>query len=134
MLLNSFYQLTYCSYVTMTSIYIYIYIIFFFFNFSFFLLQSENHEEWDASTLSKEEREARMKRKFDAIVKRERAMPYAYSHQVLYLLMLYYTFSDILTFIQSNTFSISIRFCNIPSSKNYENLIFKTFVKLSRSI
>ncbi|XP_057525180.1 protein IQ-DOMAIN 13-like [Amaranthus tricolor] len=49
---------------------------------SFGKWMSENHEEWDASTLSKEEREARMKRKFDAIVKRERAMSYAYSHQV----------------------------------------------------
>ncbi|CAO2821771.1 unnamed protein product [Amaranthus hypochondriacus] len=49
---------------------------------SFGKWMSENQEEWDDSTLTKEEREARMKRKFDAIVKRERAMAYAYSHQV----------------------------------------------------
>lgn len=47
-----------------------------------FILQAENQEQWDDSTLTKEEIEARMKRKFDAIVKRERAMAYAYSHQV----------------------------------------------------
>ncbi|KAK9725210.1 hypothetical protein RND81_05G128700 [Saponaria officinalis] len=42
---------------------------------------SENQEDWDDSTLTKEEIEARMQRKFDAIVKRERALAYAYSHQ-----------------------------------------------------
>lgn len=42
---------------------------------------SEHRHEWDDSTLTKEEIEARMQRKFDAIVKRERAMAYAYSHQ-----------------------------------------------------
>lgn len=50
---------------------------------SFGKWMSENQEEWDDSTLTKEEIEARMKRKFDAIVRRERAMAYAYSHQVL---------------------------------------------------
>uniref|UniRef100_A0A803KTN9 DUF4005 domain-containing protein n=1 Tax=Chenopodium quinoa TaxID=63459 RepID=A0A803KTN9_CHEQI len=40
-------------------------------------------DQWDDSTLTKEELEARMKRKYDAIVKRERAMAYAYSHQLL---------------------------------------------------
>ncbi|XP_057248023.1 protein IQ-DOMAIN 13-like [Beta vulgaris subsp. vulgaris] len=42
---------------------------------------SENQDQWDDSTLTKQEIEARMKRKYDAIVKRERAMAYAYSHQ-----------------------------------------------------
>uniref|UniRef100_A0A7C9AL75 DUF4005 domain-containing protein n=1 Tax=Opuntia streptacantha TaxID=393608 RepID=A0A7C9AL75_OPUST len=42
---------------------------------------SEHQDEWDDSTLTKEEIEARMRRKFDAIVRRERAMAYAYSHQ-----------------------------------------------------
>lgn len=42
---------------------------------------SEHQDEWDDSTLTKEEIEARMQRKFDAIVRRERAMAYAYSHQ-----------------------------------------------------
>lgn len=41
-----------------------------------------NLDDWDDSTLTKEEIEARMQRKFDAIVKRERAMAYAYSHQL----------------------------------------------------
>ncbi|XP_074281389.1 protein IQ-DOMAIN 13 [Silene latifolia] len=42
---------------------------------------SENQSDWDDSTLTKEEIEARMQKKFDAILKRERAMAYAYSHQ-----------------------------------------------------
>ncbi|KAL9240693.1 hypothetical protein vseg_014881 [Gypsophila vaccaria] len=42
---------------------------------------AENQEDWDDSTLTKGEIEARMQRKFDAIVKRERALAYAYSHQ-----------------------------------------------------
>ncbi|XP_021845525.2 protein IQ-DOMAIN 14 [Spinacia oleracea] len=49
---------------------------------SFSKWMSENQDQWDDSTLTKEEREARMKRKYDAIVKRERAMAYAYSHQL----------------------------------------------------
>jgi len=48
------------------------------------VLQSEHQDEWDDSTLTKEEIEARMRRKFDAIVRRERAMAYAYSHQVTF--------------------------------------------------
>ncbi|KAH9620809.1 hypothetical protein KSS87_003659 [Heliosperma pusillum] len=44
---------------------------------------SENQTDWDDSTLTKEEIEARMQKKFDAILKRERAMAYAYSHQSL---------------------------------------------------
>lgn len=45
--------------------------------------QSEtgNLGEWDDSTLTKEEREARMKKKKEAASKRERAMAYAYSNQ-----------------------------------------------------
>ncbi|GAB4825474.1 IQ-DOMAIN 14-like [Ancistrocladus abbreviatus] len=39
-------------------------------------------DEWDDSVLTKEEIEARMQRKVDAMVKRERAMAYAYSHQL----------------------------------------------------
>ncbi|KAL5574747.1 hypothetical protein UlMin_016446 [Ulmus minor] len=41
-----------------------------------------SEEDWDDSVLTKEEREARMHRKVEAIVKRERAMAYAYSHQL----------------------------------------------------
>ncbi|XP_038691390.1 protein IQ-DOMAIN 14-like [Tripterygium wilfordii] len=40
------------------------------------------NEDWDDSTLTKEEIEARLQRKVDAVVKRERAMAYAYSHQL----------------------------------------------------
>ncbi|GKV29256.1 hypothetical protein SLEP1_g38195 [Rubroshorea leprosula] len=39
-------------------------------------------ENWDDSLLTKEEREARMQRKVAAVIKRERAMSYAYSHQL----------------------------------------------------
>ncbi|GAB4859130.1 IQ-DOMAIN 14-like [Ancistrocladus abbreviatus] len=39
-------------------------------------------DEWDDSVLTKEEIEARMQRKVDAIEKRERAMAYAYSHEL----------------------------------------------------
>ncbi|MBA0681288.1 hypothetical protein Goari_023105 [Gossypium aridum] len=47
--------------------------------------QSETgNENWDDSLLTKEEIEARMQRKVEAVIKRERAMAYAYSHQVLY--------------------------------------------------
>lgn len=49
---------------------------------SFSKWMSENQDQWDDSTLTKQEIEARMKRKYDAIVKRERAMAYAYSHQL----------------------------------------------------
>ncbi|XP_048492680.1 protein IQ-DOMAIN 13-like [Beta vulgaris subsp. vulgaris] len=57
---------------------------------SFSKWMSENQDQWDDSMLTKQEIEARMKRKYDAIVKRERAMAYAYSHQVLYLFGLYH--------------------------------------------
>ncbi|KAJ4845741.1 hypothetical protein Tsubulata_048707, partial [Turnera subulata] len=40
------------------------------------------NEDWDDSLLTKEEIEARMQRKVQAVVKRERAMAYAYSHQL----------------------------------------------------
>ncbi|XP_076893472.1 protein IQ-DOMAIN 13-like isoform X2 [Bidens hawaiensis] len=37
---------------------------------------------WDDSLITKEEREARLQRKMEAVIKRERAMAYAYSHQL----------------------------------------------------
>lgn len=40
------------------------------------------NEDWDASLLTKEEVEARLQRKVEAIIKRERSMAYAYSHQL----------------------------------------------------
>ncbi|PSS34834.1 Protein IQ-DOMAIN like [Actinidia chinensis var. chinensis] len=40
------------------------------------------HEEWDDSVLTKEEIEARLRRKAEAIIKRERTMAYAYSQQL----------------------------------------------------
>ncbi|GMJ08501.1 IQ-domain 13 [Hibiscus trionum] len=40
------------------------------------------NEDWDDSLLTKEEIEARMQRKVEAVIKRERAMAYAYSHQL----------------------------------------------------
>ncbi|XWS22149.1 hypothetical protein CRYUN_Cryun29cG0010200 [Craigia yunnanensis] len=40
------------------------------------------NEDWDDSVLTKEEIEARMERKVEAVIKRERAMAYAYSHQL----------------------------------------------------
>ncbi|XWS09432.1 hypothetical protein CRYUN_Cryun40dG0084000 [Craigia yunnanensis] len=40
------------------------------------------NEDWDDSVLTKDEIEARMQRKVEAVVKRERAMAYAYSHQL----------------------------------------------------
>lgn len=47
------------------------------------LMQSEAEEkEWDDSMLTKEEIDARMQRKVEAVIKRERALAYAYSHQV----------------------------------------------------
>ncbi|KAI3676848.1 hypothetical protein L1987_86462 [Smallanthus sonchifolius] len=39
-------------------------------------------EHWDDSLLTKEEREARLQRKMEAMIKRERAMAYSYSHQL----------------------------------------------------
>ncbi|ESQ44117.1 hypothetical protein EUTSA_v10005903mg [Eutrema salsugineum] len=38
--------------------------------------------DWDDSVLTKEEKEARLHRKIDAMIKRERSMAYAYSHQL----------------------------------------------------
>ncbi|THG02974.1 hypothetical protein TEA_011466 [Camellia sinensis var. sinensis] len=38
--------------------------------------------DWDDSLLTKEEREARLQKKVEAIFKRERSMAYAYSHQL----------------------------------------------------
>lgn len=43
---------------------------------------AEDNGNWDDSVLSKEEVDERTKKKVEAIVKRERAMAYAYSHQV----------------------------------------------------
>ncbi|KAI3738913.1 hypothetical protein L2E82_29181 [Cichorium intybus] len=39
-------------------------------------------EHWDDSLITKEEREARLQRKMEAVIKRERAMAYAYSNQL----------------------------------------------------
>uniref|UniRef100_A0A2P2LBR9 DUF4005 domain-containing protein n=1 Tax=Rhizophora mucronata TaxID=61149 RepID=A0A2P2LBR9_RHIMU len=44
--------------------------------------EAGNNEDWDDSLLTKEERDARMQRKVEAVVKRERAMAYSYSHQL----------------------------------------------------
>ncbi|KAK9932175.1 hypothetical protein M0R45_019423 [Rubus argutus] len=41
-----------------------------------------NNDDWDTSLLTKEEVEARMQKKVEAVIKRERAMAYAYSHQL----------------------------------------------------
>ncbi|KAL6185499.1 hypothetical protein ACLB2K_041632 [Fragaria x ananassa] len=41
-----------------------------------------NNDDWDDSLLTKEEVEARMQKKVEAVIKRERAMAYAYSHQL----------------------------------------------------
>lgn len=43
---------------------------------------SDNTDEWEDSTLTKEEIDVMIQRKVDAIIKRERAMAYAYSHQL----------------------------------------------------
>ncbi|KAK6930470.1 protein of unknown function DUF4005 [Dillenia turbinata] len=40
------------------------------------------NEDWDDSTLTREEVEARIQRKVEAVIKRERALAYAYSHQL----------------------------------------------------
>lgn len=44
--------------------------------------EAGNGEDWDDSLLTKEEVEARLQRKVEAIIKRERAMAFAYSHQL----------------------------------------------------
>ncbi|XP_009780944.1 protein IQ-DOMAIN 13-like [Nicotiana sylvestris] len=46
------------------------------------LCEAGNHDNWDDSLLTKEEVEARMRKKVEAVIKRERAMAYAYSHQL----------------------------------------------------
>lgn len=40
-------------------------------------------EDWDDSTQSKEQAEARLSNKHEAAMRRERALAYAFSHQVL---------------------------------------------------
>lgn len=44
--------------------------------------EAGNQEDWDDSLITKEEREARLQKKVEAVIKRERAMAYAYSHQL----------------------------------------------------
>ncbi|KAG6752370.1 hypothetical protein POTOM_044594 [Populus tomentosa] len=44
--------------------------------------EAGNSEDWDDSILTKEEIDARLQRKVEAVVKRERAMAYSYSHQL----------------------------------------------------
>ncbi|KAG8375882.1 hypothetical protein BUALT_Bualt09G0005400 [Buddleja alternifolia] len=44
--------------------------------------ESGENEDWDDSMLTKEEEEARLQKKVEAVIKRERAMAYAYSHQL----------------------------------------------------
>uniref|UniRef100_A0A1J3DRY1 Protein IQ-DOMAIN 14 n=1 Tax=Noccaea caerulescens TaxID=107243 RepID=A0A1J3DRY1_NOCCA len=46
------------------------------------LASSLASDDWDDSVLTKEEKEARLHRKIDALIKRERSMAYAYSHQL----------------------------------------------------
>ncbi|XP_016449710.1 protein IQ-DOMAIN 13 [Nicotiana tabacum] len=46
------------------------------------LTEAGNHDDWDNSVLTKEEVEARRREKVEAVIKRERAMTYAYSHQL----------------------------------------------------
>lgn len=46
------------------------------------LTEGGQGDDWDDSLLTKEEVEARMGKKIEAIIKRERAMAYAYSHQL----------------------------------------------------
>ncbi|KAF8110752.1 hypothetical protein N665_0079s0066 [Sinapis alba] len=46
------------------------------------LASSLASDDWDDSVLTKEEKEARLHRKIDAMIKRERSMAYAYSHQL----------------------------------------------------
>nr|CAD1838962.1 unnamed protein product [Ananas comosus var. bracteatus] len=45
-------------------------------------LEAEGHNGWDDSILTKEEVEARTRRKVEAVTKRERGIAYAYSHQL----------------------------------------------------
>lgn len=59
------------------------------------LVQSEagNREYWDDTVHTKEEREARLQRKAEAAIKRERARAYAFSHQV-------HSFDNFLCFVR----------------------------------
>ncbi|OVA05145.1 IQ motif [Macleaya cordata] len=54
-------------------------------NLARWILTSERgqQEDWDDSMLTKEEIDARLQRKVEAIIKRERAMAYVHSHQLL---------------------------------------------------
>ncbi|CAL9150283.1 unnamed protein product [Musa hybrid cultivar] len=45
--------------------------------------EEEGREEWDHSVLTREALEARMRNKVEAVIKRERALAYAYTHQLL---------------------------------------------------
>ncbi|XAR71069.1 hypothetical protein NMG60_11028166 [Bertholletia excelsa] len=51
-------------------------------NMSKYMPDGGNNEDWDDSLPTKEEMEARMQRRVEAVFKRERAMAYAYSHQL----------------------------------------------------
>ncbi|CAL1404713.1 unnamed protein product [Linum trigynum] len=44
--------------------------------------EAGNGDDWDDSVLTKDQVEARIRSKMDAVIKRERAMAYAYSHQL----------------------------------------------------
>ncbi|KAK8961022.1 Protein IQ-DOMAIN 14 [Platanthera guangdongensis] len=46
-------------------------------------LESEAQDDWDDSMMTKEEKEASVKRKAEAVMKRERSLAYAHSHQLL---------------------------------------------------
>ncbi|WMV34101.1 hypothetical protein MTR67_027486 [Solanum verrucosum] len=46
------------------------------------LTEAGNHDDWNNSMLTKDEVEARRREKVEAVMKRERAMSYAYSHQL----------------------------------------------------
>ncbi|XP_051118335.1 protein IQ-DOMAIN 13 [Andrographis paniculata] len=46
------------------------------------LSEAGQNEDWDDSTLTKDEADARLRKKVEAVIKRERAMAYAYSHQL----------------------------------------------------
>jgi hypothetical protein len=55
----------------------------------YFVYSIQPESSWNDSVLTKEEMEARTRRKVEAVMKRERALAYAYSHQVI--LVLYYS-------------------------------------------
>lgn len=63
-------------------------------------------EDWDDSVLTKEEKDARLHRKIDAMIKRERSMAYAYSHQVythLFFFLLTTNQCNVCWFFSNNT-------------------------------